>query len=66
MLPALVGLSEAGRHLGGHPGQDPIHHLAYIAVLSGAVLTFVVYALRDVRRHGRPSFSWAVRPSRPE
>lgn len=41
-------------HLAGHAV-----HLLLVVV---AALVFVVFVVRDVRAHGRPSFSWRLRP----
>ena len=65
MLAAIVWLGEAGHHIRDHLGREPFHHLAHILILAGAVVAFAVYALADIRRHGRPSFSWTDRRRRP-
>lgn len=61
MLEPIALLGEAGHHLRDHLGQEPIHQLSHILILAGAVVVFVVFALADIRRHGRPSFSWTDR-----
>ncbi len=56
---ALLG--EVGHEVLKGLGQVLAHHLFHILFLGGAVVTFGGYALVDIRKHGRPSFSWRLR-----
>jgi hypothetical protein len=56
----LVG--EAGHHVLESLGQTLAHHLFHVLFAGTAVLVFAVYVVVDVRRHGRPTFSWRLRP----
>jgi hypothetical protein len=58
---ALAG--EAGHHVLERLGDALAHHLFHVLFAGAAVLVFATYVAIDVRRHGRPTFSWRLRPS---
>lgn len=37
------------------------HHLGHVLLLGGAVATFLIFVAIEVRRHGRPTFTWRIR-----
>jgi hypothetical protein len=55
---------EAGHQVLDRLGAALAHHLFHVLFAGAAVLVFAVYVAIDVRRHGRPTFSWRIRPSR--
>ena len=57
---AVVG--ELGHRLLGRLGQVLAHHLFHVLFGLGAALVFGAYVLVDLYRHGRPTFSWRLRP----
>lgn len=57
---ALAG--EVGHRLLDGMGQVLAHHLFHIVFAGGAATVFVVWLLRDIRAHGRPRFTWRLRP----
>ena len=59
---AIVG--EAGHHLLERLGQTLAHHAFHVIFTGAAVAIFLGYVVRDVRRHGRPTLSWRLRPGR--
>lgn len=60
-IPVVV-LGEAGHHLFERLGKAVAHHLFHVLFTGGAALAFGIFVLLDVRRHGRPTFSWRLRP----
>jgi hypothetical protein len=60
VLAPIVLLGEVGHEVLGRIGQVVAHHLFHILFLGGAVVVFAAYAIVDIRRHGRPSFSWRL------
>ena len=56
---ALAG--EAGHQVFESLGQTVAHHLFHFLFAGTAVLVFAIYVAIDVRRHGRPTFSWRLR-----
>jgi hypothetical protein len=58
----LAVAGEAGHHVLNSLGQTLAHHLFHFLFAGAAVLVFAIYVAIDVRRHGRPSFSWRLRP----
>ena len=62
LLVPIAILGEAGHQVLGRLGSAASHHLFHIAFGGGAVLVFAVFVILDVRRNGRPRFSWRLRP----
>jgi hypothetical protein len=60
-LVPIVLLGELGHHELNRLGQVLAHHMFHVLFLGGAAVVFAVYAMVDIRRHGRPSFSWRLR-----
>jgi hypothetical protein len=56
----LVLVSGVGGSMGGQPSAVMAHHYAHIALPSVAFLIFSGGVCRDIRRNGRPSFSWRL------
>jgi hypothetical protein len=57
----LVALGEVGHQLFERMGWEAGHHAFHLAYGAGAIVAFLVFAVRDVRRHGLPRFVWALR-----
>ncbi|HXF37298.1 MAG TPA: hypothetical protein VNO17_08980 [Actinomycetota bacterium] len=60
----LVAVGEAGHRLleGTGWGGAAAHHAFHLVYALGAVAAFLVWAIRDVRRHGMPRFAWSLSP----
>jgi hypothetical protein len=58
----LVALGEAGHQLFERMGWEAGHHVFHLAYGAGAIVAFLAFAARDVRRNGLPRFTWALRP----
>jgi hypothetical protein len=58
----LVALGEAGHQLFERLGWEAGHHAFHLAYGAGAIVAFLGFAARDVRRNGLPRFTWALRP----
>jgi hypothetical protein len=58
----LVALGEAGHQVFERVAWEAGHHAFHLAYGAGAIVAFLAYAVRDVRRHGLPRFGWALRP----
>jgi hypothetical protein len=58
----LVLAGEAGHHVLESLGQTLAHHLFHVLFAGTAALVFGIFVAIDVRRHGRPTFSWRLRP----
>jgi hypothetical protein len=59
---ALAG--ELGHQLLERLGQVLAHHFFHIVFGLGAAAVFAAYVLVDIRRNGRPTFSWRIRAPR--
>jgi hypothetical protein len=63
-LPALlvgaVLLGELGHVLLDQLNAGLAHHIFHIAFPLVAFAVFAAYVMRDVRRHGRPRFTWRL------
>jgi hypothetical protein len=60
-IPVVV-VGEAGHHLLERLGHAVAHHLFHVLFVGGAALAFGIFVVLDVRRYGRPTFSWRLRP----
>ncbi|HEY7755925.1 MAG TPA: hypothetical protein VID69_06840 [Actinomycetota bacterium] len=58
----LVALGEAGHQVFERLGWQAGHHAFHLAYGAGAIVAFCAFAARDVRRHGLPRLTWALRP----
>lgn len=58
----LAAFGEAGHVAFERFGWEAGHHAFHLAFGAGAIVAFVAYAVRDVRRHGLPSFRWSLSP----
>jgi hypothetical protein len=58
----LVALGEVGHQLFERMGWEAGHHAFHLAYGAGAIVAFLAFAARDVRRNGLPRFTWALRP----
>jgi hypothetical protein len=63
----LVVLGESGHLLLTWAREQLAHHFFHIVFGIGAGVVFFAFVIRDIRRHGWPSFSWRLHPegSRP-
>ena len=58
----LAALGEGGHLLFERLHWQTGHHAFHLLYAAGAVVIFLGYAIRDVREHGFPRFSWSLRP----
>jgi hypothetical protein len=58
----LVALGETGHQLFELMGWEAGHHVFHLAYGAGAIVAFLAFAARDVRRHGLTRFTWSLRP----
>jgi hypothetical protein len=61
----LVVLGESGHLLLSWAREQLAHHFFHIVFGIGAGVIFFAFVIRDIRRHGRPSFSWRLHPETP-
>ena len=61
----LVLLGESGHLLLSWAREQLVHHFFHIVFGIGAGVVFFAYVVRDIRRNGRPSFSWSLNPQAP-
>jgi hypothetical protein len=62
LVVTVAVLGEVGHQVLGRWGQALAHHFFHIAFAGGAAVIFVWFVAADVRRHGRPEFTWRLRP----
>ncbi len=58
----LVIVGEAGHLLLDWARQHLAHHLFHIVFGVGAGVIFLAWVIADIRRNGRPTFSWRLHP----
>jgi hypothetical protein len=61
---AVAVVGEGGHRLFDQYGTAVGHHLFHILMVGGAALLFFAIAVYDIRRNGRPRFSWRLSSSR--
>lgn len=61
LVVAMAGLGEFGHQLFDR-FQWGGHHFFHFAFPVAAAAVFVVFVVADVKRNGRPRFSWHLRP----
>lgn len=55
---AVAIMGEGGHRLFDQYGSAVGHHFFHIVMVGGAALLFLGLAIVDIRRNGRPRFSW--------
>jgi hypothetical protein len=59
---AVAVVGEGGHQLFDRYGTALGHHAFHIVTIGGASLLFAALVISDIRRNGRPHFSWRLRP----
>ncbi|MEX0832478.1 MAG: hypothetical protein WD276_01185 [Actinomycetota bacterium] len=65
LVVAVAGLGELGHQLFDHFHWAG-HHAFHLLFPVAAVAVFAGLAIADMRRNGRPRFSWRLRPDDPD
>lgn len=60
---AIAVAGEGGHQLFDRYGTAIGHHFFHIVLGGSAILLFVALAIHDIRRHGKPRFSWRLSDS---
>lgn len=61
----LALLGETGHHLLQRTGAHLVHHFFHYVFIIVAGGVFALFAAIDIRRNGRPTFSWRLRDPEP-